>query len=110
MGEVNLVEAKTALPKIGNILKKCMTGQYILVFIFLIIILSLPGFSSTSTTQITTSTNSFATNTLFISGKLYDIYTIVMAEKGVYLSAYRKKHTQFNGVNPEKLDNVVTLF
>jgi hypothetical protein len=52
----------------------------------------------------------FATNTLFISGKLYDIYTNVMAEKGVYLSAYRKKHTQFNGVNPEKLDNVVTLF
>lgn len=44
----------------------------------------------------------FATNTLFISGKLYDIYTIVTAEKNILFSAYEKKHIQFNVANPEK--------
>ena len=42
------------------------------------------------------------TNTLFIGGKLYDIYTIVNAEKNVYLSAYIKKNAQFNDVVESK--------
>jgi hypothetical protein len=46
----------------------------------------------------------FATNTLFISGKLYDIYTIVTSEKNVYFSAYEKNHLQYNVANPEKCE------
>jgi len=46
----------------------------------------------------------FASNTVLISGKLYDIYTIVTAEKNVFLSAYDKNHKQFNLAKPAKCD------
>lgn len=49
----------------------------------------------------------FAANTVLISGKLYDIYTIVTADKNVYLSAYEKRHQQFNLANPVKCEPIV---
>jgi hypothetical protein len=49
----------------------------------------------------------FAANTVLISGKLYDIYTIVTAEKNVYFSAYEKRHQQFNLANPVKCEPII---
>ena len=49
----------------------------------------------------------FAANTVLISGKLYDIYSIVTAEKNIYFSAYEKRHQQFNLANPVKCDPIV---
>ena len=52
----------------------------------------------------------FAANTVLISGKLYDIYTILTAEKNIYFSAYEKNHKQFNLANPAKCDpNLVVV-
>lgn len=42
------------------------------------------------------------TNSLFIGGKLYDVFTIVYTEKNIFFSAYVSKHVQYNDVNPEE--------
>lgn len=43
------------------------------------------------------------TNTLFIGGKLYDIYLTVNTDKNIFLSAYTKQKAQYNDVQPSKL-------
>lgn len=42
------------------------------------------------------------TNTLFVGGKLYDIYLTVNTDKHIFLSAYTKHKAQFNDVQPGK--------
>ena len=44
------------------------------------------------------------TNSLFIGGKLYDIYHIVYTDKNIIFSAYESRHLQFNDVNPEECE------
>jgi len=44
------------------------------------------------------------TNSLFVGGKLYDMYHIVYTDKNIIYSAYESKHIQFNDVNPEECE------
>ena len=44
------------------------------------------------------------TNSLFVGGKLYNMYDIVYSEKNIIYSAYESRHLQFNDVNPEECE------
>ena len=45
----------------------------------------------------------FATNVLFLAGKLGQVYTIVRTDKNVFYSAYLTKKMQYNYVDPDKM-------
>ena len=52
------------------------------------------------------------TNSLFIGGKLYNIFVIVNTDKNVFFSAYVSRHSQYNDVNKKKcleLRNVASI-
>ncbi len=49
------------------------------------------------------------TNTVLLASKVYDILTILLADKHVYLSAYRKEKLQFNDVNPAKCSPLTSV-
>jgi hypothetical protein len=49
----------------------------------------------------------FLTSTLFISTKLYDIYSIVNTDKNIFYSAYIRQKAQFNDVNINKCKELV---
>ena len=42
------------------------------------------------------------TNVLFMSSKVYDVYSICNTKKNVFYSAYLKSRVQFNDVDPDK--------
>jgi len=46
---------------------------------------------------------SMVTNILLVGSKLYDVYLIAYAGNYVFLSAYKRKHVQYNDVNPSKV-------
>jgi len=48
------------------------------------------------------------TNVLFMSFKVYDVYSICNTKKNVFYSAYLKSRVQFNDVDPDKNINLVT--
>ena len=47
----------------------------------------------------------FVTNMLFMSSKLYDMYSIVNTKEFVFLSAYLTRKIQFNDVDKDKLES-----
>lgn len=47
-------------------------------------------------------TTTLITNILFMTTKLYDVYTNVHTDKNVFYSAYLKSKIQFNDVDPKK--------
>lgn len=50
--------------------------------------------------------SAFATNILFIGGKLFDVYLLVHTEKYILFSAYKRQKVQYNDVQPSKCDAV----
>lgn len=53
----------------------------------------------------------YLTNTLFMSTKLADVYTIVNTKKYIFLSSYLSKKIQYNDVDPDKkeIDSSVSI-
>ena len=45
----------------------------------------------------------FLTSMLFITMKLFDVYTIAHTPKNIFLSAYMRQKVQFNDVDPDKI-------
>lgn len=50
--------------------------------------------------------SAFATNVLFIGGKLFDVYLLVHTDKHILFSAYKRQKVQYNDVQPSKCDAV----
>ena len=50
--------------------------------------------------------SAFATNILFIGGKLFDVYLLVHTDKHILFSAYKRQKVQYNDVQPSKCDAV----
>ena len=49
------------------------------------------------------SVTGFLTSMLFITMKLFDVYTIAHTPKNIFLSAYMRQKVQFNDVDPDKI-------
>lgn len=49
------------------------------------------------------SVTAFLTSMLFITMKLFDVYTIAHTPKNIFLSAYMRQKVQFNDVDPDKI-------
>lgn len=47
----------------------------------------------------------YLTNTLFMSTKLYDVYTIVDTKPYIFLSSYLSRKIQYNDVDPDKRES-----
>jgi len=47
----------------------------------------------------------YLTNTLFMTTKLYDVYTIVDTKQYVFLSSYLSRKIQYNDVDPDKKES-----
>lgn len=54
-------------------------------------------------------TTTYVTNILFMTTKIYDVYTNSNSEENIFYSAYLKTKVQYNDVDPNKVIEIVEL-